>query len=264
MAFEPNNAEYTIVSDREIAAVLSYFTPDMIQNVLDDVLNEKTRPYSTNIGNLVNAYETNFKIAVSNYPNYADNLQRIRIETFETVMDRICNFHNIEWELNPGMDLYTAAFYTYQFLISNFKINITRFFSNFIIREKNNIYEALKLSEMKKNKDSSSLYSRKVYNGLDSKISVIHANLDYVLTQISGFDISLDTIIENVYFGDKNVIQILQSVLVDKGDFFRNFYVSVLNSSGRAELITAIRLQLQPIAGIKDYIEIENLQNQGE
>lgn len=255
MAFEPNNSEYAIVSDTEIATVLNYFTPDMIQNVLDDVLEEKMRPYSTNIGNLINAYETNFKIAVSNYPNYAEELQRVRIETFESVMNRICNFHNIEWELEPGMDLYTMAFYTYQFLISNFKINITKFFSNFITREKDNIYDALKLSELKKNKDSSSVYSRKIYNGLDSKISVIHANLDYVLSQISGFDINLDTVIENVYYGDKNVIQALQSILADKGDFYKTFYVEVLNGTGRAELITAIRLQLQPIAGIENYIE---------
>ena len=45
MAFM-NNTEYGIVSDREIASILGNFTPDMIINMLDDILNDRIRPYS--------------------------------------------------------------------------------------------------------------------------------------------------------------------------------------------------------------------------
>lgn len=259
MGLNPNiNNDYTIVSDREIASILNYFTPEMVRNVLDDVLQDKMRSYTTNIGNMVNAYETNFRIALSDYPEFSNDLVKIRDEAFKSIMNQVCGFHNIDWELEVGMDLYTVAFYTYQFLVSDFKRNITRFFSNFILREKDNIYASLNLGEIKKGKDSSSAYSKKVYNGIDNKIITIHANLDYVLTQISGFDIDLNTIIDNTYAGDKNVIALLQNVLADKGNFYKMFYVGTLNSSDRAELITAIRLQLQQLpVGIEDYIEKE-------
>lgn len=260
MAFEMNNTEYGIVSDREIASILGNFTPNMIIDMLDDILIDKIRPYSSNIGNLVAAYESNYVATVTQYPMLSDDLLSLRQDTYESIMKRICEFHSLEYELDPGADIYSVALYAYAFLVSGFKSNIATFYRNFIMKEKNNIYEAFNLSEMKRSKDSSSSYSRRVYKGGNPKISVIHANLDYVIAQMSSFDIDLPTIIEHVYMGNKPVTKMLQSILSDAGDYYHTFYVGAMNSVYRAELITDIRLSLQPnpTSNIEEYLEGES------
>lgn len=260
MSFETNNSEYGIVSDREIASILGNFTPDMIIGMLDDILIDKIRPYSSNIGNLIAAYESNYIATVAQYPILSDELISLREQTYETIMKRICEFHNLEYEMDPGMDIYSLALYTYEFLVSNFKMNIATFYRNYIMKEKNNIYESFNLAELKRGKDSSSSYSRRVYKGGNQKISVIHANLDYVIAQMSSFDIDLPTIIEHVYMGNKPVTKMLQSALSDTGDFYHQFYVGTMDSIYRAELITDIRLSLQPVptSNIEDFLEDEN------
>ena len=260
MAFEINNTEYGIVSDNEIASILGNFSPDMILDMLDNILSDKLRPYSSNIGNLVAAYESNYVATVAQYPILSDNLLRLRQEVYEAIMHKICSYHNLEYEMDPGMDLYTVALYTYSFLIANFKTNITTFYRNFIMKEKNNIYDSFGLADMKRSKDSSSSYSRKIYKGGNQKISIIHANLDTVISQMSAFDIDLPTIIENVYAGNKPIIKLLQSVLSDNGDFYHQFYTGAMNSIYRAELITDIRLLLQPVptTNIGEYLEVDS------
>lgn len=254
-----NNTEYGMVSDREIASILGNFTPDMVLNMLDDILNDRIRPYSSNIGNLITAYEYNYNTTLAQCPILSDNLNELRTSTYEAIMKKICEYHNLEYELDPGMDIYTAALYTYSFLVSDFKNNITTFYRNFIMKEKNNIYESFNLADLKKGKDSSSSYSKKIYKGGNQKISVIHANLDYVITQMSSFDISLDTVIEFVYLGNRQVAKMLQNILSDNGDFYYKFYVGTMNGPYRAELITDIRLLLQPapVSSIGEYLEGE-------
>lgn len=259
-----NNTEYGIVSDREIASILGNFTPGMIINMLDDILNDRIRPYSSNIGNLVTAYELNYKGTIAQCPIVESELTELRLATYEGIMKKICEYHNLEYELDPGMDIYTIALYTYAFLVSDFKNNITQFYRNFIMKERNNIYESLHLADMKKGKDSSSSYSKKIYKGGNQKISVIHANLDYVITQMGAFDIDFPTIIEFVYYGNKPLIRLLQNVLSDNGDFYHRFYVETMNGIYRAELITDIRLLLQPapMSNIEEYIEGEPESNE--
>lgn len=259
MAFESTNTEYGIVSDREIASVLGNFTPDMVLNIIEDNLVDKMRPYSQNIGNLVASYELNYKASIANYPMCAEDLTLLRERSYESILKRICEFHNLDYEMDPGMDLYTVAFLVYRFLISEYKSNICTFYRNYIMKEKFNIYKAFNLSELKKSKSSSSSYSR-IYTGGNPQLSVIHANMDYVITQMCGFDIDLNAIIETVYMGDKNVTRLLQSVLYDRGDFFKQFYVGTITGPDRAEIITNIRLQLQPIASvnIEEYLNDES------
>lgn len=255
MAIDTNNTDYRLVSDREMSIVLDYFTADMVIDVVQDVLEDRTRPYSYNIANIVGSYETNYKIAVSQYPEYAEELQNKRQETYESIMNCICSYHDIGYSLEPTTDLFTAAFYTYQFLVSDFKKNVATFYTNYILREKNNIYDALSLGEMKKNKDSSSIYSRKVYKNTSNKIPTIHANLSLVLDELAGFDIDLNIILEFVYMQNKQVGIFLQSILYDNGDFYHNYFRNIINSTERPEVITNIRLQLQPVpVEVQDFL----------
>lgn len=250
-----NNTDYSIVTDREISTVLSHFSPEMIRDVIENVLEDRVRPYSYSIGNLVSSYETNFRIARAQYPNYAEELENKRLETYEFILNKVCEYHSLSYAMEPNTDIYTAAVYTYQFLVSDYKKNIVSFFTNYILKEKNSIYDSLNLAEFKKNKDSSSIYSKKVYKGVNPKLLAIHANLNYVLEEISAFDIDLNVIIDYVYTHDKQLSRFLQSFLGDNGDFYHNHFMNVINGPERPELITNIRLQLQPnIIEMKEYL----------
>lgn len=242
---QTTDSDYMIVSNRELSSVLGYFSSDMVSDVIDDILQDRIRNHSPIIGNLVESYETNFKLAIDSYKDINRELLEKRYETYCMILTKICQFHSLEYELTERDDIYAAAYYTYQFLISNFQNNIITFFYNFINREKNSLYENLKLGELKKNKDSSSIYSKKVYKRGDSQLAVIHANLDFVLNQISGFDISLYDIIQIVYLGNPAVSNFLCNILKDCGDFYKTFIVPVIMGPDRPIIITNIRLMLQ-------------------
>ncbi len=256
MSLQSKDSDYAIVSNRELSSVLGYFSVEMVNEVINDILQDRIRNHSPIIGNLVESYETNFKLAIDSYKDINRELLEKRTEIYNMILIKICQFHNLEFELSERDDIYSAAYYTYQFLISNFQNNIITFFYNYINREKYSLYENLKLGDLKKNKDSSSIYSRKVYKGGDIKLAVIHANLDYVLDQISGFDISLYDIIQIVYAGFPVISNFLCNILKDCGDFYKSFIVPVISGPDKPIIITNIRLLLQSDQQpeLKDYI----------
>ena len=150
------------------------------------------------------------------------------------------------------MDLYSAAFYLYDFFVANFNTNLITFFYNYIVRERAEIYDALNLVEFRKNKDSSTIYGKKIYK--DIKIAIINANIDRVIQYICGFDIRLSDIFSIVY-AQKDLAYFMSTLVGDAGDFFNKFYVEILNSAIRPILITNIRLAIQNSAIERDSSE---------
>lgn len=247
MSLKTNDPEYTIVSNRELSSVLGYFSADMVSTIVDDNLEDRIRNHSPIIGNLVESYETNFKLASDTYPDINRDMLQNREETYTMILRKICDYHNIGFELSEHDNLYTAAMLSYKFLVSQFQYNIITFFYNFINSEFNMLYENLNLDELRKNKDSASVYSKKIYNGLDPKLAIIHANLDLVLTQICGFDIPLESYIRTVYaFGNVQEGEYLCRILKDCGDFFKTHITPVVMGPYKPEIITNIRLAMQP------------------
>ena len=99
---------------------------------------------------------------------------------------------------------------------------------------------------MKKNKDSSTIYGKKIYK--DIKLAVINANIDMVISQIATMDIPFHSIIGTICGNNSEYKKYFLTIISAESDFFQNTYLPVLNSDIRPDIITCIRFKLQEIA----------------
>ena len=159
--------------------------------------------------------------------------------------------HNLQFIERENDDIYSAANIVYDFLVSKFNIYIVQFFVNYINREKSTLYDALELAPKKK---EVSVYSKKLYKNNSSKLAVIHANLEFVLSNICNFDIDFDTFVEIACIPDRQRGKYLQSILVDTGDFFKLVVVPYFNTN-YAELVTQTKFALQGLS----YTEFDDI-----
>ena len=103
------------------------------------------------------------------------------------------------------------------------------------------IYDNLQLSTRKKEIPS---YSKRLYKGVNSKLAVIHANLEFVLQNICAYDVGFETFLEIAYIPDRMMSRFLQSILIDNGDFFKRIVVPYYQQY-YAMLTTQIKFALQ-------------------
>lgn len=251
MSFIANNTEFGIVSDSEIVSIISNFSDDMIMDILRRNSENKFRPYQYYVGNLINAIESSFKANQENYPQFfAENMER-RNEMYTNILQSLCSLHNLSLNVNENTDLYSLAYFLYDFTISRFTINIVNFFANYIINETNAIYDYLNLSDLKKNKDSSSVYSKKLFKG-NSKLSTIHANLEFVINNICGLDIDIYNLIL-ITTNDANIASLISNNVFEISNLFKVLFVPYINDVRyRAVIITLVRLRIQELQGNVD------------
>ena len=244
MSFMTNNTDFGIVSDSELMAIITKFSDDMIMDVVIKNSANKFRPYQYYTANLITSIESAFKFNQDNYPQfYTETMQR-RNELYFSILSKLCSLHGLSLNINENTDLYSLAYFLYDFTISKFTINILNFFANYIISETNSLYNYLNLSEIKKNKDSSSIYSKKIFKN-NPKLATIHANLELVVDSICGFDIDMNTVVM-VTTRDMNITSLFHNNITEISNFFRNLFVPYIKDPRyRAQLITLIRLRLQ-------------------
>lgn len=252
-----NNSDYEVISNAEIASVISKYSPDMIDMVLDEIMRTKSSYRITPIGNMITSYEQNFKIDMEKFPQFQPNMLEQRAELYMNIANTVCNRHNITL-IDSSTDVFTIASNVYQFLISGFYEACITFFVNFLSRESDEICNMIGI-DPENNTNPTHQYAKKRY-GVKTSLSIIHTNLNRVLDTISALDINLSDIIATVYSTTyPEVGAFLNSVLVDNGDFYKNFYVPAVSGYNRADAVTNIRLRLMPIStGISEYIDSEN------
>lgn len=242
-----NSTEYGIITESQLSIILSNLDIDLILSIIDDIITQRSQNYNfAPLANSPAAYENHFKQLLIDYKSEAQTINGVRNDAYRAIILKICERNGLMFNDADITDLYSAAYYIYDFLVANFNVYFIKFFTEFINREKNNIYEILNLDKYKKNKDSSALYSKKVY--IDNKLAVISANLELVLNYICSYNIEFETILKIVY-DDKNIIELLSSILIPKYDFFKMMYVSLFNTPIKPILFTNIRLALQQVAG---------------
>lgn len=250
-----NNADYEVISNAEISSVINKYSPDMTYMTISQILKNKGVPQINPMGNLVASYESNFKFDLKKYSQFQSDMLERRAELYSSIIDMVCSFHNLSYQELPNTDVYSSAFYIYQFLVSDFYHSVISFFVNYLKREAVEICKMLETQDIAKNPMYQ--YAKKRY-GSKSDLSIIHTNLSYVLDNMQGFDITMEDIIDNVYVGSfeaVNTANFLKSALRDNGDFFKTFYVPAVSGFQRSDAVTNIRLQLlPPSANIKDYI----------
>lgn len=256
-----NSQMYNITAENELAIVLSHYSSEYVFSVIKNALEKRFSSVPIiGIPNVVGAWEQNFKAITINYGNSIE-IQKVRNETYQEIIDIICKEFNLNFTV-ADIDVFSAAYQLYDLFVCKFiDTLIVDFFAKYIYKERSGIYETMGLSEMKKNKNSSTLYYKRIYK--DSKIGIINAYIDSVITNICGMDISLYQMI-SMAIPSKELAQFYIDIISPNGDFFKESIVPILNSEIRAVIITNIRLKLHAIAEAHDQIYNTNYLNNAE
>ena len=247
-SFNANSQAYNIATENELAVVLSHYNSEFIFSIVDEAM--KSRFLSVPIvamPNVVGAWEQNFKAIRAQYGMEShEEVLRVRNETYNEIIDSICKEFGLNFTIDDSIDIYSAAFHLYNLFVCNFMDNMTTFFANFIYKERASIYEALGLATMKKNKDSSTIYGKKIYK--DIKLAIINANINMVITELCKMDIPFYSIISTICGNNSELKRYYLTIVSAGSDFFERAYVPMLNSDIRPDIITTIRFKLQEIA----------------
>lgn len=241
-----NNSEYAIITDSEVTAMLSHFDHDFIYSVVTKSISERIRAYNMTMPNIVLSYEQHFKQMLELYPDSRNTIIDTRSTVYEDIVKLLCDTYQLVFNDNESHDIYSSAVYLYEFLVSSFQTNLVEFFTNYIMKERNTIYDVLDFNSLKRNKDSSTMYSKKIFK--NTRLGIICANLDMVIDNINVFDIDFHTYLNMVYGYDKrNVAKHIEMVITPIDDFFTTYIVPCFSTGMRPVLVTAIRLRLQEI-----------------
>jgi hypothetical protein len=244
-----NSSLYNVISENQLTEVLSHYDTNFVMSVLDNAIASRFNPNAVmRQPNVVAAWEQNFKQYLADFDEMADGKTRIyqvREDTYKEIIGRICKEFNLNFTIDDTVDLYSAAYYLYDFFVANFNANLVSFFCNYIYKERAEIYDSMDLASLRKNKDSSTIYGKKTYK--DIRLAVINANIDRVISFICGFDVPMYNIF-NIVYPQKELVYYLSTIISDNGDFFKNYYCTILDTSIRPILLTDIRLSIQNIA----------------
>ena len=243
-----NTQPYQISNEYNITELLAHFDSNYIFDLLNDKLDNIDYTASLPESNIVASFEQNFKLMNENFPGDSQNIRNIRESVYRNIIDILTKRFNLEFNYSDDtIDLYSAAYYLYDFLVCSRNEIMVQFFTAFIINNKESMFSMLNTEDFRKNKDSAAAYGKRVYD--DMKFAVISANITTIINYISTLDIALVNIFQSVYVSPQ-VVMFLDNAFADKGNFFRDFYCSVLNKPEILPvIITNIRLRLQQIVG---------------
>lgn len=268
--FTANFHAYNIATESELAEVLSHYSTDFVFSIVNEAIKNRLNSVAVIAPpNVIGAWEQNFKAIMIRYCGDGNNdvkqrVMRVREETYTEIINIICNTFSLNFTIDDNVDLYSAAFYLYDLLVCGFSSNLVDFFSKFIYKERASLYETLELAEKRKNKDSSTLYAKKIYK--DMRLAIINANIEMVIDQILEIDIPFETIISTIYGYNSKLKQYMLSIISEKEKFYeRNYVFAMKQPDIRPELMTSIRIGLLNEAASHDQLsDINNNITKGE
>lgn len=239
---------YEINNEYNVTDILAHFDSSYILNIIEDKLENISFATSQIEPNIVVSFENNFKNMNDRFPGDSQNIRNIREQVYRDIIRILTNKFNLQFNMSDeNIDLYTAAYYLYDFLMSHRNNIMVNFFTAFIINNKESLCTTLNIEEFRKGKDSAAAYSKRVYQ--DNKFAIISANMPAIINYISTLDVSLLNIFQSTY-KDIKLVQFLDNAFADKGNFFKDYYCSILNKPEELPIIiTNIRLALQSHVG---------------
>lgn len=261
-----NNIMNDLTTEKDIAVLFLHLDSGYVYDLINNNIDNRVSYYpTTNNPNAVQSLSMVYKNIESQYGLDASQVAAIA-ENYKSIIRLLCTRYNIGANIDENSDLYTAAYYMYEFLVSSFYELMIKFFVSFIMLEKNFIYNSMNLVDARKNKDSSTIYCKKIL--ADPKIAIISANLESVLYNMVSYDISLDQIINIVYKDNPTVANYLNSIMVSNtGLFFKEQYGAYLMGNMGPHIITTIRMRLQQECGTIDNpqftVPVEGVESNG-
>lgn len=250
--FQYNPAITNANIDNQLAGILSQFSNDYILDVVDDSLNNRFRLYDLPMPNIIASYETNFKQLTAGYSSNVEEIASTRQRVYLSIIQKVCDFYNLTF--NPSddtTDIYSIAYWLYDFLVANFTNNMINFYVSYLIADRDALDNNMGLSQMRRENDTVYSYSKKIFK--DPKLAAIHADLEYVIDQIGTFDISLNNILYYVYMSNPAIGEFIASNVSDTQNFFKDQYESyIVNSKHAADILVYIKLGLQQAGSIME------------
>lgn len=236
----PHNSDLMVISSNEAASIIERFAPDMIRDVVYESIQSRYDSSFLPLPNLPEVLEKNYRMHMDGIPEYSAEIMSSRHNTFLNIIQQVCAHHNLTYLFDENDDIYTAAYYIYDFLVSGFVSHLVNYFTMIIYRQKSTICEAISLSEHKKDVSN---YSKKIYSN-DSELALIHSNLDTALSTVCEFDTELAMYVEFACAPDRTEAKYLNGVLADNGDFFKRVILPYYQQN-YAPLTTHILMALQ-------------------
>lgn len=251
--FQYNPAITNTNIDNQLAAILSQFDDDYIMDIVKDSIDNRFQLYNLPKPNVINSFEITFKQLTDGFSANSDEILETRRKVYWDIINYVCDYYELAITREEDMDYYSAAYWIYDFLVSNFTEHLKNFYTIFLINNRESIYTAFNLGKLRKENDSTFIYSKKLFK--DPKLSAIHCNLENVIFQIDNLDINLQNIVNCVYQSNPNTASYILSIISDPiGKFFKSYYQSyVKESKSSTDVITSIKLSLQQMGGEIEY-----------
>ena len=254
-----NNMEaYNINNEYELLEAIRHFDSDYIFSVIEDKIRNINYLGVLKDPNMVDAIEQNFKIMQETFTGDTQNIKIIREQIYLQIIELLCNRFNLQYNtVDPNIDLYTAAKFLYEFLVSSRSDMIIQFFTTAIINYKEFIYNSINSSISRRDKNASTSYAKTVYD--DEKYILIASNVGLATNYIYSMDVKLSDIFATVY-KDPMIVQFLDNAFADMGNFFKDIYWhDITNPESGPMLISNIKMALHSMvdtnnATIEDYI----------
>lgn len=226
-----SNSSYTVVTNHEVSTVLSRLSSDEIIDIIKQNIVSKYEYYPGMVvaSNMVASYEYYCKNCKLTYPDQTNDIMEKRNETLGDIIDVLLKSHHLNW-ISPDCteDIYSIAYYMYDFLVTNFNNYVIGFFIRYITRESSSIASMLENMGInvnaKKVKDLSTIYSKRIYDKDTDKMAIIHSYMTTVLSNIVSFDITLEQFIADAYayYNIPHIGRFLLQFIAEDGFFFSN------------------------------------------
>lgn len=245
VGFLMNNNEYEIQANNQIAVLLAEFDSNYVMGVIEDTLNQIFTQFDMiSRPNVVKAFETTFKELYNIYPTDIDNINQLRVETYQTIINYICNKFNLRFVQTDAIDLYTIASILYDFFVSKLNIYLVQFYVKHILAEKDNILRSINMEEVQK-KDPNLIYNKLAF-GNDEQMAIIATYIPTILQQMANnSNVSDHTIYSYIYGTQPDIIQLIEYSIMPINPIFNLFNHLLFNESLYGPIITHIRLQFQ-------------------
>ena len=85
-----SNSDYSVVSNTEAAGIINRFTPDMIEDIIDNSLANKFRNYTNQLINIVAVIDQNSKIAMNALPDNSKKIREAAEDNYIYFISNIC------------------------------------------------------------------------------------------------------------------------------------------------------------------------------
>ena len=257
MSLQSTNQEYDIVTNAEVSYIIAHFSDEMILDILEKNISHEYENFKKN--NLVCALEEDFKKCFDLYPDMGIELTEKRTHIYQLIVNRICQYNGILCEDPANADeLFSQAYFLYSFLVSDFSTIVINFFTNYIIAEKNTLYELMENYLSSRNKDFNTAYSKRIYKGGNNKLIELHANLNIVIDNICAFDIDFFTFSRYAFSTNPQLYNYLNLMITEScGELFRTQVVPFVMQN-KPNILTMIKLSLQDYAELNSASIVKN------